>query len=183
MKLLAISGSARSASTNTALLQVLAEVSPKDIDIAVFHDLQTLPVFSPDLEGANTPSEVIGFIYAIDQADGVIISSPEYVHAIPGGLKNAIDWLVSGDAIIEKPVALIHGSHRGDDMLASLRLVLNTVTSAFHKQIFQRFPLISKSPEEVRGFLSQKEHTERLLSYITEFSSAILGGTKEAPRD
>ena len=175
MKLLAISGSARSASTNTALLQVLAEVSPKKVDITVFHKLQTLPVFSPDLERTNTPSEVISFVNAIDQADGVIISSPEYVRAIPGGLKNAIDWLVSGEAIIDKPVALIHGSHRGDDMLASLRLVLNTVTSAFHEQIFQRFPLISKSPEEVRDFLSQKENADHLRSYIAEFSGAVLG--------
>jgi NAD(P)H-dependent FMN reductase len=182
MKLLAISGSARSASTNTALLQVLAEVSPKDIDITVFHNLQTLPVFSPDLEGANTPSEIISFVDAIDLADGVIISSPEYVRAIPGGLKNAIDWLVSGKAIIDKPVALIHCSHRGDDMLASLRLVLNTVTSAFHEQIFQRFPLISKSPEEVRGFLSRKENTERLESYIAELSGAIMKNATEAPR-
>ena len=174
MKLLAIPGSARSASTNTALLQVLAEVSPKGVDITVFHNLQTLPVFSPDLEGANTPPEVIGFIDAIDQADGVIISSPEYVRAIPGGLKNAIDWLVSGEAIIDKPVALIHGSHRGDDMLVSLRLVLNTVTSAFHEQIFQRFPLISKSPEEVRSFLSHKENAKQLRSYIAEFSGAVI---------
>ncbi len=175
MKLLAISGSVRSASTNTALLRALAEVSPKDIDIAVFHNLHTLPVFSPDLEGINTPSEINCFVDAIDQADGVIISSPEYVRAIPGGLKNAIDWLVSGETIIDKPVALIHGSHRGDDMLASLRLVLDTVTSAFHEQIFQRFPLISKSPEEVRDFLSLKENTERLRSYIAEFSGAVMG--------
>ena len=97
------------------------------------------------------------------------------MRAIPGGLKNAIDWLVSGEAIIDKPVALIHGSHRGDDMLASLRLVLNTVTSAFHEQIFQRFPLISKSPEEVRDFLSQKENADHLRSYIAEFSGAVLG--------
>lgn len=158
MKLLAISGSARGASTNTALLRALAEVSPKDIDIAVFHNLHTLPVFSPDLEGTNTPSKINCFVDAIDQADGVIISSPEYVRAIPGGLKNAIDWLVSGETIIDRPVALIHGSHRGNDMLASLRLVLNTVTSAFHEQLFQRFPLISKSPKEVRSFLSQKKH-------------------------
>ena len=177
MRLLAISGSARSASTNTALLQVLAEVSPKEVDITVFHELQTLPVFSPDLEGGNAPPEVISFSDAIAQADGVIISSPEYVRAIPGGLKNAIDWLVSGEAIIEKPVALIHGSHRGDDMLASLRLVLSTVTSAFQEQIFQRFPLISKSPEEVRGFLFHEENTELLQSFIAEFSGAVLGSS------
>jgi len=173
MKLLAISGSTREASTNTALLHVLAKVSPADVDITVYHNLQTLPVFSPDLEGAKTPPVVRDFIKAIDQADGVIISSPEYVHAIPGGLKNAIDWLVSGEVIVDKPVVLIHASHRGDDMLASLRLVLGTVTSAFYQQIFQRFELISKSPREVQAFLAGEENTERLRAYIAEINEAI----------
>ncbi len=173
MKLLAISGSARVASTNTALLQMLSEVSPADVEIGIIHELHSLPVFSPDLEGAQTPPEVRDFIAAIDQADGVIISSPEYVRAIPGGLKNAIDWLVSGEVIIDKPVALIHASHRGDDMLASLRLVLGTVTSAFQEQVFQRFPLISRSPQEVRTFLQSEENQDRLRAYITEFTDAI----------
>lgn len=173
MKLLAISGSARAASTNTALLQALAKVSPVDVDITVFHTLHTLPVFSPDLEGPKTPPALKAFITAIDRADGIIISSPEYVRAIPGGLKNAIDWLVSGEVLIDKPVALIHGSHRGDDMLASLRLVLGTVTSAFQEQIFLRVPLISKSPDEVQAFLGAKENADQLRAYITQFAQLV----------
>lgn len=173
MKLLAISGSARAASTNTALLQMLSEVHPADVEIEIIHNLHSLPVFSPDLEGSQTPPAVRDFIAAIDQADGVIISSPEYVRAIPGGLKNAIDWLVSGEVIIDKPVALIHASHRGDDMLASLRLVLGTVTSAFQEQIFQRFALISKSPQDVQTFLQSEENTDLLRAYIDEFTDTI----------
>jgi len=173
VKLLAISGSARAASTNTALLQMLAEARPPDVKIEIIHNLHSLPVFSPDLEGPHTPPSVRDFIAAIAQADGVIISSPEYIHAIPGGLKNAIDWLVSGEAIIGKPVALIHASHRGDDMLASLRLVLGTVTSAFQEQIFQRFPLISKSPQEVRTFLQSEANQDQLRAYIAEFAGTI----------
>lgn len=173
VKLLAISGSARAASTNTALLQVLAEVSPAGVKIDIIQNLHILPVFSPDLEGQLTPPAVRDFIAAISQADGVIISSPEYVRAIPGGLKNAIDWLVSGEVIIDKPVALIHASHRGDDMLASLRLVLNTVTSAFQEQTFRRLPLVSKSPEEVNVYLRTKENQEQLRAYIAEFIDAI----------
>lgn len=171
MKLLAISGSARLASTNTALLRALAEVSP--VDVELFHALHQLPVFSPDLEGESTPPVVTKFIRSIEQADGLIISSPEYVHAIPGGLKNAIDWLVSGEVITDKPVALIHASHRGDDMLASLRLVLRTVTSAFQEQVFLRLPLISKSPEEVSEFLSTPENIALLQSFNAEFNAAI----------
>lgn len=173
MKLLAISGSAREASTNTVLLQVLAEVALPNAEIEIIHNLHSLPVFSPDLEGPKMPPAIRDFITAIDQADGIIISSPEYIHAIPGGLKNAIDWLVSGDAIIDKPVALIHASHRGDDMLASLRLVLATVTSAFYEEIFLRVPLISKSPDEVRAFLAATENVDQLRAYIVEFTQAV----------
>lgn len=172
MKLLAISGSARLESTNTALLRALAEVSPVKVDL--FYAVQQLPVFSPDLEGDGTPPSVAAFIKSIDQADGLIISSPEYVHAIPGGLKNAIDWLVSGEVIIDKPVALIHASHRGDDMLAALRLVLGTVTPAFHEQIFLRISLVSKSPDEVMAFMRQPENAAQLRSFVAEFTAAIL---------
>lgn len=179
MKILAISGSARAASTNTALLHELANNCPvgpvgtAGIEISVYQDVHSLPIFSPDLEGTKTPPSVAAFIAAIEQADGVIISSPEYVRAIPGGLKNAIDWLVSGEAIIDKPVALLHGSHRGDDMLASLRLVLGTVTTAFHQEIFLRMPLISKSPQEVQSFLQAKENADQLGDFIGRFSGAI----------
>lgn len=173
MQILAISGSARQASTNTELLCGLAELCPADVQIEVFHTLHELPVFSPDLEGENTPPAVQDFIDNINQADGVIISSPEYVRAIPGGLKNAIDWLVSGEAIIAKPVALIHASHRGDDMLAALRLVLATVTSEFQQQIFMRVPLISKSPQQVRDDLSQTQTQAALHAYINDFAAVI----------
>lgn len=178
MRLLAISGSARQASTNTALLQVLATASPENVQIDVFHSLQALPVFSPDLEGDNTPPVVQDFIKEIERADGVIISSPEYVHAIPGGLKNAIDWLVSGDVIIGKPVALIHGSHRGEDMLASLRLVLGTVTSQFMPDIFLRLPLISKTPKQVREDLSKGDMPAALRCYLDEFIAAIRAASR-----
>jgi NAD(P)H-dependent FMN reductase len=65
---------------------------------------------------------------AVARADGLVIACPEYVRALPGGFKNAVDWLVSRDEIIVKPIALIHASHRGDDMLEQLRLVLGTVS-------------------------------------------------------
>jgi chromate reductase len=91
MKILAISGSARSGSTNTALLMALKAIAPSNIAIDVFARIGELPVFSPDLEGPREPESVKRFIEHISKSDGVLISSPEYVRGIPGGLKNAID--------------------------------------------------------------------------------------------
>jgi len=173
MKILAISGSAREASTNTALLRVMKSLAPDGVEIVIFHRLNLLPVFSPDSEGEATPALVREFIETVSAVDGIIISSPEYVRAIPGGLKNAIDWMVSRFEVIGKPIALVHASHRGDDMLASLRLVLSTVSENFLESIFLRISLIGQSPEEVEKFLSAPENESQVLTFINKYVAAV----------
>ena len=181
MKILAISGSAREASTNTALLRSMKNLAPKNIELSVFHSLNALPVFSPDTEGEATPSAVCGFMEAVSAADGIVISSPEYVRAIPGGLKNAIDWMVSRSEIIGKPIALAHASHRGDDMLASLRVVLSTVSSNFLEQLFLRIPLVGKSPEEIDELLRMPEYESQISSFLINFAAVIHQSSESAP--
>jgi NAD(P)H-dependent FMN reductase len=169
VKILAISGSARDSSTNTALLRAMRKLVPVNVELLVIHNLNTLPIFSPDTEGKKTPMVVCEFLESVSVADGIIISSPEYVRAIPGGLKNAIDWMVSRFEIIDKPISLVHASHRGDDMLASLRLVLSTVSSNFLEDLFFRVPLIGKSPQEITEFLGQPEHESTIASFLHNF--------------
>jgi NAD(P)H-dependent FMN reductase len=169
MKLLAISGSQRAASTNTALLRALADAAPPRLEIALFDGLAVLPVFSPDLE-ADRPAAVRALIGAVTAADGLVISSPEYVRALPGGLKNAIDWLVSGEAIVEKPVALAHASHRGDDMLESLRKVLGTVTTRFAEDIFLRVPVMKWRPEEIAAEMARPARRAEARAFLTAFA-------------
>lgn len=173
MKILAISGSTRQLSTNTELLKVLADIAPSNIEIQLFDGLRGLPVFSPDLEGEHTPPSVLQFCNLISNADGVIISSPEYVRAIPGGLKNAIDWLVSREEIIYKPVALLHASHRGEDMLHDLRRVLHTITPKFDENSFQAFHLMQKSPAEIREMLDTDEHRDQMIAFLESFTAFI----------
>lgn len=171
MRFLAISGSARRCSTNTALLRAVQSVSPRGIDVSVFGGVDKLPIFSPDLEGANLPEPVRHFIRTIVESDGLIIASPEYVRSIPGGLKNAIDWLVSGEEIVGKPIALLHASHRGDDMLEALRFVLSTVSDRFAAEIFLRFPLMTLSPDEVRQVVEEPENRSRVQGYLKTFAA------------
>ena len=173
MKLLAISGSAREGSTNTALLNAIKARAPQYVEFSVFHQLHTLPVFSPDLEGEATPQAVNDFIELVASADGIIISSPEYIRAIPGGLKNAIDWLVSRFEVVGKPIALVHASHRGDDMLASLRLVLATVSENFHEDVFLRIPLMGKTPEEVSAVIEGAEYDALISAFLAEFMEHV----------
>ncbi len=171
MKILAISGSARRNSTNTAMLQAVRAVAPNEIEISIFDGVGRLPVFSPDLEGECLPEAVRDFIDVIAQSDGVIITSPEYVRSIPGGLKNAIDWLVSGDEIVHKPIALLHASHRGDEMLAGLRTVLATITDRFAGDIFLRLPLMKLGPVEVLRIIEIADNRSKVQAYLQLFSA------------
>lgn len=168
MQFLAISGSLRAQSTNAALLASAQNLAPAGIKIVLCDDLGGLPIFSPDHDQPR-PARVAAFANRVARADGLIIASPEYVRAIPGGLKNAIDWLVSGEELVTKPIALLHASHRGDDMLASLRAVLATVSSRFADDIFERFALLDKSGAEIADTFQDGEAAERLVRFLRRF--------------
>ncbi|MFK7877153.1 MAG: NADPH-dependent FMN reductase [Paracoccaceae bacterium] len=109
------------------------------------------------------------FIALVGRCDGIIIASPEYARSIPGGLKNAVDWLVSGDELIGKPIALMHASHRGDDMLSQLRLVLSTVSEKFSAEAFTRFDLIGMSPERVAQHLTTDANRAQVGEFFETF--------------
>lgn len=109
-KLVAISGSLRKASFNTALLHSIVELAKQqfDIDIASIE----LPLFNDDLIDPNEPEDVALFKQAVREADGLLVVTPEYNHSIPGVLKNAIDWLSiePGTPLRGKPVMIVGAS-------------------------------------------------------------------------
>lgn len=87
---LGISGSLRSASFSTAVLHAVATASATaDWD---FTDIGALPHFNQDLFVDPLPAPVVHFREQIAAAQGVVISSSEYNHGVPGTLKNALDW-------------------------------------------------------------------------------------------
>lgn len=113
MKILAISGSIRPASYNTALLRAISKLSPSHINVTFFDSINEIPIFHPELTDENIPDSVGDLILKIRDSDGLIISSPEYAHGITGVLKNLLDWLVASDAIILKPVVVTTVSTSG----------------------------------------------------------------------
>ena len=102
-----------------------------------------------------------------------MIACPEYVHALPGGFKNAIDWLVSREEIIGKPIALLHASHRGEDVLRDLRRVLSTVSDGFLPGVFDRIPLHKSTPEEIAAICDRPEMRARLTGFLTTLRTHI----------
>ena len=90
MNILAISGSLRKDSFNTALVHALQSLAPAGMKIEVA-EIGDLPLYDQDAEAAF-PAAARTLKDKIEAADGIIIATPEYNRSIPGVLKNAIDW-------------------------------------------------------------------------------------------
>jgi chromate reductase len=95
LTLLGICGSPRKRSTNHAVLRLIAGHLPVEVTYTEWDAVDELPIFNPDLP---EPASVQALRTLIAAADGVIIASPEYNYSIPGGLKNALDWMSSPPA-------------------------------------------------------------------------------------
>jgi chromate reductase, NAD(P)H dehydrogenase (quinone) len=90
--LLGLSGSLRAASSSTAILRTLTQSLPPDISMNI-SGIADLPLYNEDLDRPTSlPASVAALRTAIDQADGIVLATPEYNHSIPGVLKNALDW-------------------------------------------------------------------------------------------
>jgi chromate reductase, NAD(P)H dehydrogenase (quinone) len=93
MKIIALSGALRRASTNTGLLRALRDLAPNGIEIDIV-TLHGIPLFDDDLIAeSGKPVVVTALAERIRAADGIIIATPEYQFSVPGVLKNATDWL------------------------------------------------------------------------------------------
>ena len=139
---LTISGSLRSASTNTAALEAFALLAPAKVSIVAYHGLGALPAFNPDLDGKLLPDPVKELRALVARADALIISSPEYARGIAGSLKNLLDWLVSGPEFPGKPVALISTSPRAEHSPAQLRLIIGTMSGRILEPACITLPLL-----------------------------------------
>lgn len=129
MIVLAISGSLRAASVNSALLRATARLAPSEIDVHVYREIGALPLFNPDLE-RQCPSEVASLREKVRTADALIFASPEYAHGITGVIKNALDWLVSFEPFAAKPVAIFSASPRSTYADPALRETLRTMSAS-----------------------------------------------------
>ncbi len=173
LKFIAISGSMRAASTNSALVAALARNAPPGCHVTVYDGLGRLPIFNPDDEGERTPSEAALLIDAVTSADGVVVSCPEYAHGVPGGLKNALDWLVSRDAAVSKPALLVHASPRSLFARAALAEIMRTMSFALCEEAVLEIGLLGKKPPEVEGILAEPANVLAMRDALSAFAEFI----------
>jgi len=135
-KLLLVSGSTRSESTNTAALRTIQAVAPPGVSANLYEGMVDLPAFNPDHDYEPLHSAVAELRQAISQSDAIVFCTPEYAGALPGSFKNLLDWTVGGGEIYGKPVAWINvaAEGRGANAEASLATVLGYVGAAVIEQ-------------------------------------------------
>ena len=171
MKILAISGSLRAVSSNTALLRAAARLAPPGVEIELYGGLGDLPHFNPDLEGHEPPA-VTDFIARVRAADGLLISSPEYAHGVPGAMKNALDWLVSDEEFMGKPVALFNASPLATYAQAALLETITVMSARIVPEAFIAVPVSGKKLDE-NGIAAHPEISATVRTALEAFARAI----------
>lgn len=112
IKLLGLSGSLRSGSFSTAILETLAAKVPAGTEL-VLHSLADVPLYNQDLDTDEPLPAVAALRHAIAAADGIVIATPEFNYGLPGVLKNALDWAsrpYGAAALLRKPVVTMSSS-------------------------------------------------------------------------
>jgi chromate reductase, NAD(P)H dehydrogenase (quinone) len=112
MRILGISGSLRRGSHNRRLLRAAGRALPPGAKLVEWDGLAGLPAYDEDLE-AMAPPAVRAFRAEVEDADAILIATPEYNASIPGALKNALDWAsrpFPDNVLRDKPAAVVGAS-------------------------------------------------------------------------
>jgi chromate reductase len=112
MRVLAISGSLRAGSYNSQLLDAAERELPPGIELVRYEELKQVPPFDEDDEREPVDEAVARLRRAVEEADAILIATPEYNSSIPGQLKNALDWLSrpKGGAALTNKIAAVIGA-------------------------------------------------------------------------
>src|SRR6266480_5805676 len=149
-RLIGISGSLRSGSFNTALLRTAVELMPAGAELKV-ESIEGIPLYNGDIEATQgIPQRVAELKRAITEADGLLLSTPEYNNSMPGVLKNAVDWLSRPASDIKavfggKPVAVMGASPGGFGTILSQNAWLPVLRTLGTRPYFGGRLLVSRA--------------------------------------
>jgi NAD(P)H-dependent FMN reductase len=177
--LLLISGSLRDGSTNTAVLRTAADVAGDGIQTTLYGGMAQLPHFNPDddREGEPVHPAVAELRDHIAAADALLLCTPEYAGALPGALKNLLEWTVGDAGTYRKPVAWINASGPaaptgGADAHDSLRKVLGYVHADVVEAACARVPL-TRDAVGADGTIVDPEARERIAETLATLARHV----------
>ena len=174
VRILAISGSLRRGSTNTATLEALARLAPAGVRVLLFRDLAKLPPFNPDADREDEPGPepVEAFRALIGSSNAIVIAAPEYAHGVPGVLKNALDWLVASETFAGKPVVLVNASPRAFHAQAALLEILATMAARLLPEAFATLFLTGRTAT-ADDVLADPQRARRLKESLDALIAAL----------
>jgi NAD(P)H-dependent FMN reductase len=172
VRILALSGSVRKDSTNSALLRAAREAAPQGVELTLYEGMGALPIFSPD-HTDPLPAGPAALRAALLASDGLLIACPEYAHGVPGGLKNLLDWVVGWGELAETPVALWHASVYGENAKASLSEILKTMSMRLVPEASLTLHLRGKKPAEMAPILADADTQKTLRETLAAFAGSI----------
>lgn len=173
MRVLAISGSLRKASHNTALLRAAADLAPADVEVRILAGLESLPPYNEDRDTDQPPAEVAALRKQIAAADAVLFATPEYNGSLPGQLKHAVDWASRpygrGASLWGKPAAVIGASVTDYGAIWAQDHLRKALGIAGARVLELELP-VGKAPERFDddGILTDLELRDRLAEIIGE---------------
>ena len=153
--LLLVSGSLRAGSTNSAVLRTARALAPRDVEASFYAGMGELPHFNPDddAEGQAIHPAVALMRTSVARADALLVCTPEYAGALPGALKNLLEWTVGDAGTYEKPVGWINAAGPAAptgaaDAHASLGKVLGYVGADVVGSACRRIPITRRDVGE-----------------------------------
>jgi NAD(P)H-dependent FMN reductase len=179
--ILALSGSLRQASFNTALLRAAAGLAPEGVSLEL-RTLHGIPLYDGDVEAQGVPSAVAELRAAIQAADGLLIATPEYNNSIPGVLKNGLDWLSRPPAegkktFSGKPTAVLGATPGGFGTVQSQDALLSVLRAFQVKMWFGGRLMVSKANTlfDAQGQLQDEALKTQLREFLAGFAAQIQG--------
>ena len=177
-RVLALSGSLRHASFNTALAQAVKVMAPQGMEVEVA-TLHGIPLYDGDLEASEgIPAAVLQLKAQIQNADALLLVTPEYNNGVPGVFKNGIDWLSRADmkAIFAKrPTGLIGASMGGFGTLSAQAAWLPTLKMLGVSLYSGGSVLVSRAQNafDAQGALTDEQNRKNLSNYLNGFHEFI----------
>jgi chromate reductase len=177
-----VCGSLRRKSSNAAVLDAVARLAPSDIEVVAYRGLADLPQFNPDDDVEPAPPAVDALRRAIAASDAIVISSPEYAHGVPGALKNALDWLVSGIEIYQKPIALLNPSPASQFAQPQLAETLRVMSTALVEDACLTLPIAGRGLDGA-AIAADPELANALRTALTALAQAATGSASHRVPD
>jgi len=179
LNIVTLVGSLRKGSFNAMVARSLPSLAPAGMAVAELPSIRDIPLYDADIQqDEGFPQTVEAIAGQIRQADGVVIVTPEYNYSVPGGLKNAIDWLsrLPDQPLAGKPV-LIQTSSMG---------AIGGARCQYHLRQILVFldAMVMNKPEFMGGAIQNKVDTqtgevvdqstrEHLTGQLTAFAESI----------